>query len=252
MAVTKDELHEIVLELLGRVIKVENRLDALSQKVKDLESVYGALPEEAVEMEKGIRIENTNISPMDIDDDSSSSEETDASDVYQPSTRGEALEKAMQLLIEHNKNVTVRRGNRAEGGGIVIETETMVFHAKFYYSRTYPDFNWISWSGVLEEDVDRFDYFMFAINDSRTGPFYLLFSQEQLVEILNDREPDNNGKYHLSFKREISGRVYEVRGSKPVDVTYALNNFTIEDLGLTEGSGLEDLDLSDLWPEEES
>lgn len=257
---TNEDLQEIVLELLGRVKRVEKGLNALSQKVKELEEAWDEGAAEAVKtdegigvkMDEGIGIEDTIIEPMDMDlnDDSSSSEEEEAHDSHRPGTRGEALEKAMQSLMEHNENVTVRRGNRAEGAGIVIEIGAMVFYAKFYYSRTYPGFNWMSWSGVLEEDVDRFNYFLFAINDSRTGLYYLFFSQEQMVELVKDREPDNNGKYHLSFMREIDGRVYEIRGDKPVDVTYALNNFTIEDPGLPEGLGLEDLDPSDLLPEE--
>ncbi|HHV79529.1 MAG TPA: hypothetical protein GXX40_07975 [Firmicutes bacterium] len=145
-------------------------------------------------------------------------------------SRSEALEKAIRLLIENNENVVARRGSRSEDADIIVEKGYMVQKINFYFSKVYANLKHASWSAIFEEDINKLDYFLFAINDAE--PYFLLFSRKQMAKLLEGRKKDSNERLHCSFRRDINGHVYEVRGDKPVDVTYALNNFTLQDLEL--------------------
>ncbi|MGB9661120.1 MAG: hypothetical protein ACPL5F_03765 [Moorellaceae bacterium] len=143
-------------------------------------------------------------------------------------SRRKALERAIKLLMENNENVVVRRGIKSEGADIIVEKGHVVRKINLYLSKVYANLKKASWSAIFEKDVNELDYFLFAVND--TEPYFLLFSREQIAKLLEGRNKDSNERLHCSFRREINGHVYEVRGDKPVDVTYALNNFVLPDL----------------------
>lgn len=198
-------LEKIVLELMGRIQECEEKINEYKQRLEKAET----------EIDKLKSNENE--------------EETDDDNITRSQVRNKVIDEIkLKLKLKEDQ---IKVGNREEGGGIVIYNENNKRCYKFYYSKTYGgDSNSdkvISWSGILEKDINNsIDGYIFAIIKEQQM-YILIFSNQELVKLINDtnKQVDSKKKYHFSFEIE-NGTVLETRGYKHIDVSYSLNNFT--------------------------
>lgn len=197
--------EKIVLELMGRIQECEEKINEYKERLEKAET----------EIEKLKSNENE--------------EENDEDNITRSQVRNRAIDEIKLRL--NLKEDQIQVGNREEGSGIVIYNANKKKCYKFYYSKTYggdsSSNKVISWSGVLEKDINNsFDGYVFAIIKEQQM-YILIFSHLELVKLINDanRQVDSKKKYHFSFEIE-NNTVLEVRGDKHIDVSYSLNNFT--------------------------
>ena len=197
-------LEKIVLELMGRIQECEEKVQQYKQRLEKAEE----------EIEKLKSNENE--------------EEIDEDNITRSQVRNKAIDEIKLRLKLKEEQIKV--GNREEGGGIVICNKNDKKCYKFYYSKTYGgDSNSdkvISWSGILEKDINNsIDGYIFTIIKEQQM-YILIFTNKQLVKLINDtnKQVDSKKKYHFSFEIE-NGTVFETRGDKHINVSYSLNNF---------------------------
>lgn len=217
---------------LSWVSTPENREEDVS-----LEGLFEKLDESVAELLAGVP--DSTAAPEETKDAEASSEEANESVSVEVGvkdtanlTREEAVDIALRKLKDSNPGVVVRRGGRSEGDIVLEKDGAKIGKIKVYYSKTYTQFNNISWYGVQESKLAAFPFHLFIVNDlKRKELFFLLFSREELTGILEDVKPDNTGKKHISFRREeVDGRIYLARGEERRDVTFALNNLRFPEL----------------------
>lgn len=199
----------IILELFSRVQKCENYIKLLNEKVELLEN-------------------DKHVSSNGKDFTGESDEENDEKQI---STRSQARELIMEKMRKLLPDAVIRTGNRNEGSGIVVSDNKGLRRFKLYHSKSYDVItnNMVSWSGILKSDLDNdsYDGYIFSIWSDKQ--YVLLFTQQQLLDIIHatNKSCDGNNKYHFSFTIMPDKRVFETRSSEYFDVSYSLDNYKI-------------------------
>jgi len=185
------DIESMMLEAFQRIKSLENQVEELNTKIESIQT--------------------------------SSSESNKSNENI---TRNKARQMTMQKLKENNKNILIRKAIRDEGGGLVLEKDNNLICMKFYHSKSYDENTPVGWHALTKEDLNntKFKVYIFTLFGNEEL-YTLIFTKEQLNEMISKKVMDQNERYHFGFTIE-GNRAFDTRDKK-IDVTYAFNNFDL-------------------------
>lgn len=190
---------KIILEMLVRIKDLEEKVNMLQEYHQELQN-------------------------KEEDDDMIGGE------VKKESGRKRALREIMTILGE-KYGYSVRKGNRSEGGGIVLSKGGVSYNIKVSYSRSYINGEELicsGWHTVHEKEMDNsaFTHFIFVVEDSEGNFHYFIFKGEDLINEFKDKAYDANKKLHFYFRVRRDGKALESRETEK-DMTSYYNNWDV-------------------------
>ncbi len=188
------EYSEIVLDLIKRVMSLE-------EKVAHLESELNETEQTESNLESKI-------------------------------TRNSSRKYAIENLVKNNPDFLVEKGNRASKADIIFTKQeneiTYMLKAKFYHSKSFHDFP-SGWHTVKKDDILNEDIHLFIFNIEYHQQFYtFLFSRMEIMKFILDKLKDQNNLYHFYFHIN-ENKVMEVR-DKEKDASKYLENWILPSL----------------------
>lgn len=169
----------IVLELFGRVQKLEEKVRFLEGKLESQEFVK---EEGNVEQVKQTLI-----------------------------TRANSRDYVADRLQQENPQFIIRKANREEGSGLVLtDDKGNKLILKYYYSRSFRDFP-SGWHTVDISDIENniFDIYAFAVTYQEEY-FVFFYTSDELKSFVSRKKLNSSTKYYFYFHIE-NGKIVEVR-----------------------------------------
>ncbi|MBA9027591.1 hypothetical protein [Peribacillus huizhouensis] len=169
----------IVLELFGRVQKLEEKVRFLEGKLESQEYVQEEDNEEPVKQ--------TLV------------------------TRANSRDYVADRLQQENPQFSIRKANREEGSGLVLtdeQGEKLIL--KYYYSKSFLEFP-SGWHTVDISDIenDIFDIYTFAVSYQEEY-FVFFYTRDELKSFVSRKRLNSSTKYYFYFHIE-NGKIVEVR-----------------------------------------
>ena len=128
------------------------------------------------------------------------------------------------LVMNHFENIlhkstgfSMRKAKRAEGGGLILSNGEKELKVKLTVSKNFASekekliYKWRSWHTLAENELDLFDFYIFAIKPDDEDPNYFVFSKQQLRDLCNRKGIDSSGRYHFYFVQTLDHKTYENR-----------------------------------------
>lgn len=164
--------ESIILELMGRVQTLEQKVRALEGKEK-----FEVLIEE---------------------------DESEEQDSENKITRSIARQHVMDTIKKQYGYFDVQKGNRAKQADIILtinagDQKGKELLGKFYYSKSFRDFP-SGWHTVKEADLEKnhIDFHIFTV--AYENNFYnFLFSHEELKQFVQKKAKDSSDQYYFYF-----------------------------------------------------
>lgn len=138
-------------------------------------------------------------------------------------------------ILKEDYGLEVRKGNRGEGGGVVISRNGKLYNVKISYSQSY--FKYINedvicsgWNTLFRKEVENQDlpFFIFAIADDNNEFHYFIFKREDILKEFDYKVYDTHNKMHFYFRLTKEGRAIELREIEK-DIKAYYNNWSIFD-----------------------
>lgn len=192
--------ENLILDFFSRIITLE-------EKVKSLETEVSLLKE----------IIEENETPLENDYDTTTK-----------ITRSVSRKYVMDKIKNFNPILSVDKGTRALGSGIVINSPSCIeiTNCKFYHSKSFHEDFPASWHTINEEDLNDTNIHCFIFNLEHQGKYYtFIFSRTELVSFVSDKVKDQNNNYHFYFHIK-HGKVLECR-DRDKDVSTFLNRWSV-------------------------
>lgn len=180
--------EKIILEMLERIKNLEEKVDMLEDFKNELEDKdYDEVTE--ITSETGTKVSGRKLSLIEI------------------------------MKILHEKyGLNVRKGNRSEGGGIVISKNGKSYNIKVSFSRSYFDdakeeVICCGWHTLFEKEINNtnFPFFIFVIADAENKFHYFIFTREEIIKEFDYKVHDANKKLHFYFTVRKDGSPVELR-----------------------------------------
>lgn len=198
--------EKIILEMLGRIKDLEEKVDMLQEYMREQE-----------------------------DNEGNESEDQDGENVTQETKEsGRKLSRReIMRILKEKYGFSVRKGNRGEGSGIVATRDGKSYNIKVSYSRSY--FDYVSeevicsgWHTLFEKEIDNpdFPYFIFVVADAEQKFHYFIFKREDIIKEFDYKVYDANRKLHFYFRVRKDGRPFELRETEK-DMSAYYNNWDI-------------------------
>lgn len=136
-------------------------------------------------------------------------------------------------ILSEKYNFNVRKGNRSEGGGIVISKDNKDYNVKICYSRSY--FEYIDekvvcsgWHTLFEKEINNsnFPFFVFVVAGAENEFYYFMFRREDIIKEFSYKNCDSKNKFHYYFQIKEDGRPVESREIEK-DMSGYYNNWDI-------------------------
>lgn len=144
------------------------------------------------------------------------------------------------LVMNHFENTlhestgfTMRKAKRSEGGGLILSKDQKNIKVKLTVSKNFANeaerlvYNWRSWHTLFENELDLFDFYVFAVKPEEEDPHYFVFSKQQLKELCIKKEVDSSGRYHFYFVETTDYKTYEDRDDK-IPMSKYFNDLTFK------------------------
>lgn len=186
--------EKLLLDLMEKVAVLEERIELLEKKEKD--SLINYKEEDTAE---------------------------------KISTRALVMDHFEDTLHE-STGFTMRKAKRSEGGGLILSKGEKELKVKLTVSKNFAsekeklDYKWRSWHTLSENELDLFDFYIFAIKPDDEDPNYFVFSKQQLNDVCNKKEIDSSGRYHFYFVQTLDHKTYEDRDDN-LPMTKYFNDF---------------------------
>lgn len=189
--------ESVILEVLGRVQVLEQKVNELEEKNEK----YEALIEE---------LKDTDLSDQD--------EEIKV-------TRSVARQHAMDKIKKQYSYFDVEKGNRSIKADIVLtvnngEKKGEKLLGKFYYSKSHLDYP-SGWHTVKEVDLEsnHLDFHIFTV--SYENNFYsFLFSHDELRQFVKKKAKDSSNQYYFYFQVVGEKKIENRDGERNVQFNY--------------------------------
>lgn len=173
----------IVLELLGRVQKLEERVRLLEGKVESQEYVQEEESEE--------RVEQTLV------------------------TRANSRDYVSDRLQQENPQFIIRKANREEGSGLILtDAQENKLTLKYYYSRSFHDYP-SGWHTVDISDIENESFDIYAFTVSYQEEYFVFFyTRDELKSFVSRKKLNSSTKYYFYFHIKKDGKIVEVRDNE--------------------------------------
>ncbi|MGM0890670.1 MAG: hypothetical protein ACQEW5_28035 [Bacillota bacterium] len=170
----------IVLELFGRVQKLE-------EKVKFLEG----------------KIENQEYPQEEIDE---------GQPQHNSMTRANSRNYVAERLKQENPDLSIRKANQKEGSGLVMTDDAnKQLIIKYYYSKSFLDFP-SGWNTVDLSDIESDAFDIYVFNVSYEEKFHVFFfTKEELKSYVSKKRLNSSTKYYFYFQIHPNGKIIETR-----------------------------------------
>ncbi|QNR09098.1 hypothetical protein [Macrococcoides canis] len=184
-------------ELLGRLTELEKRVEALEGNKVSGASMLVDTPEQYVATKKW--------------------------------NKNEVIEEIKQQASKHN--IKIRKASMVEGAGVIVEDsnkKVMLRRSRDYAISNHlqDEFNFSGWSTVTDEEMKRFDAYIFAVHQNNDIHFFI-FDDEQMKAVKNDKVNDSQGRYHFYIAQTREGKYIDHREDTVIDLNKFYNNWNI-------------------------
>ena len=170
----------IILELFGRIQKLEEQVKLLEGKLESQENVR--------------------------------EEDNEEQEQQTLMTRANSRDYVSDRLQQENPQFSIRKANREDGSGLVLTDDAgKKLILKYYYSRSFHNFP-SGWHTVdlIDIENDIFDIYAFTIAYQEEY-FVFFYTRDELKSFVSRKKLNSSTKYYFYFHIRKDGKIVEVR-----------------------------------------